>query len=520
MADQVQATEVPQNQEENLELTIKADMEGQMQEIENHLNLEERDEAKIFIDEFAKYDTEKKGIITVDDLYLIIQTLEKDVRILDSILSKLQKNRGDSISLNEYQNIITEMGQLVVESVTQEPEQRDTVSAGNMLHENQRIIISIDQKVIDAIRVLYAHQKRCEVEGRYGDAQQAKDKIEQIKTKEIERHQNNVKTYQEQELLHVENAQKQQFVEFTKTWDEYMREFDFAAQDSLNKLREKHEKELDDGRETLLKKDEKIVYKQSSKLLELRNKEKNLVKQKRYKSAEKIKAAADDIEEYERGFRYQQLGDNVEKKLDALRLQHQRAVDALVKKIQKEKVQQTKNRQDDSQRLLVKTKSLRNELIKKHATELENVSEKLRANLTLLHSGEPTLDIKSLTSCTTTRRIPSPQPKNTIKSPFKFSFKDEIFSPDRTQELGSTTKPPAFLGSSPVVTTSNPNFAFDKENEAPNNVVPVESEEIKKPVVVEESITKQAENEDEGNVVEGEIANEGGAQKLVEASSE
>jgi Ca2+-binding EF-hand superfamily protein len=43
--------------------------------------LEEREEAKIFIDEFAKYDKEKKGIITVDDLYQIIQTLEKDVRI-------------------------------------------------------------------------------------------------------------------------------------------------------------------------------------------------------------------------------------------------------------------------------------------------------------------------------------------------------------------------------------------------------------------------------------------------------
>jgi hypothetical protein len=86
---------------------------------------------------------------------------------------------------------------------------------------------------------LYAHQRRCELEGRYGDAQMAKDKIEQIKTKEIERHQTNVKAYQEQELIHVENAQKQQFIEFTKTWDEYMREFDNAAQESLQKLKVK-----------------------------------------------------------------------------------------------------------------------------------------------------------------------------------------------------------------------------------------------------------------------------------------
>jgi hypothetical protein len=42
--------------------------------------------------------------------------------------------------------------------------------------------------------------------------------------------------------------------------------------------------------------------------------------------------------------------DAVEKKLDGIRLIQSKAVEALVKKIQKERVQQSKNRQDDSQR--------------------------------------------------------------------------------------------------------------------------------------------------------------------------
>jgi len=72
-------------------------------------------------------------------------------------------------------------------------------------------------------------------------------------------------------------------------------------------------------------------------------------------------------------------------------------------------------------------------LISKHAGEIKNVGEKLRSNLTLLHTGEPSVDIRALTSTTTTRRIPSPQPKSNVKSPLKFSFKDsDFFSPEKT----------------------------------------------------------------------------------------
>lgn len=109
MTDQLQTAEVPVNNEEGLEISIKPDMVNFFHSHNSyrkakckksrvlhplscsnpldHLNLEERDEAKIFIDEFAKYDKEKKGVITVDDIYQIIQTLEKDVRIRNPPLS-------------------------------------------------------------------------------------------------------------------------------------------------------------------------------------------------------------------------------------------------------------------------------------------------------------------------------------------------------------------------------------------------------------------------------------------------
>jgi hypothetical protein len=77
--------------------------------------------------------------------------------------------------------------------------------------------------------------------------------------------------------------------------------------------------------------------------------------------------------------------------------------------------------------LILKNKNLRIELVQKHILELQNVTENIRKNLVLLHTGEPSLDIRALTSTTITRRIPSPQPKPNIRSPFKISFKGNDF---------------------------------------------------------------------------------------------
>jgi len=65
-------------------------------------------------------------------------------------------------------------------------------------------------------------------------------------------------------------------------------------------------------------------------------------------------------------------------------------------------------------------------LISKHNQEIKQVTENIKNNLALLHTGEPALDIKSLTATTTTRRIPSPQPKSHVRSPLKFSFKGNL----------------------------------------------------------------------------------------------
>ena len=78
---------------------------------------------------------------------------------------------------------------------------------------------------------------KAELIGNYSEAKKARAKMEEIKIKEIIRQQNQIRLIQEEELLQVENAQKYQFAEFTRAWDNYMTEYQAAANLSLQKLK-------------------------------------------------------------------------------------------------------------------------------------------------------------------------------------------------------------------------------------------------------------------------------------------
>lgn len=50
----------------------------------------------------------------------------------------------------------------------------------------------------------------------------------------------NMRQAQEQELVTVEAAQRNQFLEFSNAWDNYMSDYEATAYLSLEKLKEKH----------------------------------------------------------------------------------------------------------------------------------------------------------------------------------------------------------------------------------------------------------------------------------------
>lgn len=333
--------------------------------------VEEQEEARGYEDLFNAFDTNKTGKIRADKLYEIASILGKDTRNVDDVLKQNRVSKDALINFETYQQFIGELDRPNVSILESRASTR-----------SQRVIITPDPKVIEFIKLLYAFQLKCEKEGKYGEAKLAQEKIEDIKVKEIIRQENNIRSFQEEELTQVENAQKEQFIEFNKVWDNYMGDYEATALASLEKLKEKHISEVEDLNEKL-KAELAFTFKSSSQLLELRKKEANLAKMQKYSEAEKIQMQADSLEQVEKYNNERQIAEIIEKKILALRRTQQRGLTVLLKRIQKDRNQQLKNREQDSSKLVLKNRNLITELLAKHSTEAKNAIEVIKNNFSI-----------------------------------------------------------------------------------------------------------------------------------------
>jgi DNA-binding XRE family transcriptional regulator len=183
-----------------------------------------------------------------------------------------------------------------------------------------------------------------------------------------------MRSAQEQELLTVENAQKAQFIEFSQAWDNYMSDYEATAYLSLEKLKEKHLMEIEQLRERI-RKDYKIKLKLSKELLEMRKRVRLYVGMKQYDDAELVEQKANALEAIEREKMEEELEDIILKQEDKLRRKQQLALSALLKRIQRDRNEQLKHRQMDSQRLIQRNKNLLLDLLKKQNMEIRRTTQ-------------------------------------------------------------------------------------------------------------------------------------------------
>jgi hypothetical protein len=99
-----------------------------------------------------------------------------------------------------------------------------------------------------------------------------------------------------------------------------------------------------------MKEEIKMKMKYSKALLEARKKEQTLVRLKKYDEAELAKAKADKLEMGEKQKIDQQIEEQIAKKEAKILNQQQLAISVLLKRIQRDRNEQLKQRQLDSQR--------------------------------------------------------------------------------------------------------------------------------------------------------------------------
>lgn len=115
-----------------------------------------------------------------------------------------------------------------------------------------------------------------------------KQRLEILKKKEIKRQKDYLRANQEKELISIENSQKMQFYEFSQAWDTFMSDYEATAYLSLEKLKERHSKEMAEFQINFKESIESKI-KFSKKVYDLRRRVEVLINMRNYEEADKYK---------------------------------------------------------------------------------------------------------------------------------------------------------------------------------------------------------------------------------------
>ena len=125
-----------------------------------------------------------------------------------------------------------------------------------------------DSAVQDFLEILEEHRKNCERQGKYVEAEIAKNRLDELKLHEENRRREAMRSRQIAERLGVEEAHMLEFQQFNLIWDRKMAEYEKHAEELGEAMKERHAAELRDYQRRLMGR--QIRPKYSKDLLNLR----------------------------------------------------------------------------------------------------------------------------------------------------------------------------------------------------------------------------------------------------------
>lgn len=156
-----------------------------------------------------------------------------------------------------------------------------------------------EDNIQDFIKVLEEHRNTCEVEGKYVEAEMAKNRIAELKYQDYERKKNELIFNQTQQREECEQAHIKQYHEFNQQWDDDLLQTQQEDAQALGQLERQHANELENHNQEM---NEKLpmTFKFSPELLNLQRIQASLAKQKKYAEAHQVQQQAAELEIQER----------------------------------------------------------------------------------------------------------------------------------------------------------------------------------------------------------------------------
>ena len=218
-----------------------------------------------------------------------------------------------------------------------------------------------DSAVQDFLQILEEHRKNCERQGKYVEAEIAKNRLEELKLHEENRRREAMRSRQIAERLGVEEAHMLEFQQFNIVWDKKMQDYEERAAMLEEETKARHAQELANFQKHMI---ESISNKPkfSKELLNLRRVQETLAKAKDYKEAHRIKMRADQLEAWELEKLRNSTQQGMYSKEAQFRRRQTNELLALQKRIQAGRDEQKKLRQRDLECLLQRYQNVKSEL--------------------------------------------------------------------------------------------------------------------------------------------------------------
>lgn len=209
-------------------------------------------------------------------------------------------------------------------------------------------------------KILEEHRKSCEQQGKYVEADIAKNRLLEIKAHEESRQKEAMRARQIGEMLGIEETHMLEFQQFNSSWDAKMKENENKAEGLISIMKERHEKEFEEFQTKLQSKQQKPKF--STELLNYRKIEEHLVKSKDYNEAHKTKVKADELESIETERWIKRKRKDMARQENQFKHTKQQELSALLKRIQAGKEEQKKQRKIALERLLQRYQNIKKEL--------------------------------------------------------------------------------------------------------------------------------------------------------------
>lgn len=211
------------------------------------------------------------------------------------------------------------------------------------------------------IEVLTEHQKRCEEEGKYVEAEMANNRVKELKKQLKAQQENELDMRHQGDLMELEEAHIQEFNNFNEEWDKRMNEFQVHSAQLIQALEEKQDIKLKEEHDNI---DKKLGdnYKKSPELIGLLSMQKNLAKQKEYQQAHQIQIKAQELEIKEQNKYYQDRQKRIEQYESKIIKQQETEMESLRKRIIAGENEQKKQRALDLERMFQRYQNVKKEL--------------------------------------------------------------------------------------------------------------------------------------------------------------